>query len=84
MKPFTELSQTELDALIERVKEAAEHGLALSGEDLWLLLNALVMLAQLQERMADHDITLHKLRKLAGLVSTAEKLERRAAASSGA
>ena len=69
-----ELSEAELDALIERVKEAAEHGLALSGEDLQLLLNALVMLTQLQSRMADHDITLHKLRKLAGIVSQSEKL----------
>jgi hypothetical protein len=72
--PFTELSQAELDGLIARVKEAAAHNLALSGEDLQLLLNALLMLAQLQERMADHDITLHKLRKLAGIVSASEKL----------
>jgi transposase len=81
MKPFTELSPAELDALIERVKEAAEHGLALSGEDLGLLLNALLMLAQFQERMSDHDLTLHKLRKLAGIVSASEKLKRRAAPS---
>jgi transposase len=74
MKPFAELSQTELDGLIERVKQATEHGLALSGADLQLLLNALLMLAQLQEQMADHDITLHKLRKLAGIVSSSEKL----------
>ena len=57
-KPFTELSQAELDGLIERVKEAADFGLALSAEDLQLLLNALLMLAQLQAEMADQDITL--------------------------
>ena len=69
-----ELSQAELDGLIERVREAAEHNLALSGEDLQLLLNALLMLAQLQARMSDQDITLHKLRKLAGIVNASEKL----------
>jgi len=74
MKTVTELSGEELDALIERVKEAAEHGLALSGDDLQLLLSALVMLAQLQEKMTDSDVTLQKLRKLAGIVSSSEKL----------
>jgi len=73
-KAFEELSEAELDGLIERVKQAAEHHLALSGEDLRLLLNALLMLAQLQARMADQDITLYKLRKLAGIVSASEKL----------
>lgn len=73
-KLFAELSQAELDGLIERVKQAAEYGLALSAEDLQLLLNALVMLAQLQAEMAEQDITLHKLRKLAGIVKSSEKL----------
>ena len=71
---ITELSAEELDALIERVKEAGEHGLALSGEDVQLLLSALVMLAELQQRLADGDITLQKLRKLAGIVTSSEKL----------
>ena len=73
-RAFTELGQAEFDALIERVEQAAAHDLALSGEDLRLLLEALLMLAQLQERMADQDITLHKLRKLAGIVRNSEKL----------
>lgn len=71
---FVELGSKELDGLIERVKNAAEHGLALSAHDLGLLLNALLMLTHLQERMADHDITVHKLRKLAGIVQSSEKL----------
>jgi len=74
-KPFAELSQAELDGLIKRVKEAAAYGLALSAEDLQLLLNALLMLAQLQVQMADQDITLHKLRKLAGIVHSSEQLK---------
>jgi hypothetical protein len=48
--------------------------LALSAEDLNLLLNALLTLTMLQERMADYDVTLHKLRKLAGIVRRSEKL----------
>jgi hypothetical protein len=57
------------------VQQAAEHGLALSSEDLQLLLQALLMLTQLQARMSDQDITLHKLRKLAGIVNASEKLK---------
>jgi len=70
-----ELSATELDGLIERVQEAATHQLALSAADLQLLLNALLLLVQLQERMTEQDITLHKLRKLAGIVKSSEKLK---------
>jgi len=75
MSEFRELSDAELDALIGRVGEAVAHNLALSGEDMQLLLEALLMLAQLQTRMADQDITLHKLRKLAGIISRSEKLQ---------
>jgi hypothetical protein len=71
----TELNDRELDALIERIQQAIEHQLALSPEDLRLLLHALLMLAQLQERLADQDITLHKLRKLAGIVQRSEHLK---------
>jgi hypothetical protein len=73
--PVTELSAAELDGLIERVQQAAQHGLALSAEDLQLLLNALLMLAQLQSELAEQDITLHKLRKLAGIVQRSEQLK---------
>ena len=69
------ISETELDELIERVKQAVEQNLSLSNEDLSLLLNALLMLVQLQQKMGENDITLHKLRKLAGLVSASEKLK---------
>jgi len=71
---FVDLSPEELDALIGRVEQAIEHDLALSNEDLRLLLQALLTLAQLQERLQDHAITLNTLRKLAGLVARSEKL----------
>ena len=63
-----------LDALVARVTEAKDHGLALSAEDTKLLLDALMTLASLQERLNDKDITLHKLRKLLGIVRSSEKL----------
>jgi len=75
MNQFREITDAELDALIERINEAIAHNLSLSLEDLRLLLDALVMLAHLQERMADHDITLQKLRKLAGIVKSSEQLK---------
>ena len=75
MSEFSDLSEAELDGLISRVSEAVAHDLALSLDDLRLLLNALVTLAHLQQRLADSDITLHKLRKLAGIVSSSEKFK---------
>ena len=74
-EPFTELNDTELDGLIERISEAIEHELSLSIEDMRLLLNALLMLTELQQRLSDKDVTLHKLRKLAGIVKSSEKLK---------
>lgn len=71
---FTDLDEKALDALITRVSEAKEHGLALSAQDTQLLLDALMTLAHLQERLQDKDVTLHKLRKLLGMVKSSEKL----------
>jgi transposase len=47
--------------------------LALSGEDCQLLLDALVTLASMQDRLASHDVTVHKLRKLLGIEKSSEK-----------
>lgn len=73
-KTFTDLDEQGLDALIQRVSDAKEHGLALSPVDTQLLLDALMTLAHLQERLQDKDVTLHKLRKLLGMVKSSEKL----------
>ena len=56
------------------MQEAKEYALALSSEDYEVLLNALKTLAALQERMSDNVITLHKLRQLAGIVSSSETM----------
>ncbi len=69
-----ELDEQTFDDLVARVTEAKTHGLALSPEDTQLLLDALMTLASLQERLSDKDITLHKLRKLLGIVKSSEKL----------
>ncbi|MER2491639.1 IS66 family transposase [Catenovulum sediminis] len=72
---FTDISSQALDALIERVTQAKEHQLTLSSEDCALLLDALVTLASMQERLNDNDITINKLRKLAGMVQSSERLK---------
>jgi hypothetical protein len=74
-KPFNDINEAELDALIERVNNAIEHNISLSVEDMKLLLNAIMTLANLHEHMAESDITLRKLRKLAGIVKASEKLK---------
>ena len=73
-KNYTDIDEEQLDGLTQRVQDAAEHNLALSSEDCLLLLSALKTLAALQERLSDNDITLHKLRKLVGMVSSSEKI----------
>jgi hypothetical protein len=72
---FTDIDSEELDGLIQRVQEAKEHDLALSAEDCQILLKALKTLAALQERLSDNDITLHKLRKLVGMVRSSETMD---------
>lgn len=72
---FTDISSQELDALIERITQAKAHQLTLSPEDCELLLGALLTLASMQEKLSDNDITISKLRKLAGIVQSSESLK---------
>jgi len=69
----TEINLHELTQLIERIEGAIEHNLALSVSDMKLLLCAITTLCTLQSKMEQHDITLHKLRKLLGLVRQSEQ-----------
>lgn len=71
-KPFTDIDSAGLEALIARVSEAKENQLALSPEDCQLLLDALVTLSSMQDRLANHDVTIHKLRKLLGIEKSTE------------
>ena len=72
--PVLNLSEAELDALMARLDHAIAHDLSLSVDDLRLLLQVLLSFAHLHERLGEQDITLHKLRKLAGIVQSSEKL----------
>jgi hypothetical protein len=69
-----DLDVKELDALIKRLEEAIEHNLALSTEDIRLVLQAVKTLASMQERLSTNDVTVHKLRKLVGMIQSSEKL----------
>ena len=72
---FIELSEADMDALIQRIEAAIADDLALSKADLQLILSALGSLLYLQDQISDNRVTLHKLRKLLGLVSASEKLK---------
>jgi hypothetical protein len=69
-----DLSESELDALLERIEQAKTHGLALSAGDYELLMGAVLMLANMQERLENNDLSVIKLRKLLGMVRSSEKL----------
>ena len=71
-----ELTEEQLDGLMQRIQEARDHNLALSGEDYDVLMNAIVMLANMQERLSKNDLTLAKLKKLLGMVNSSEKLDK--------
>jgi rubredoxin len=74
-KTFTDIDIKALDELIKRVQEAIEHDLALSPEDCQLLLDVLLTFLDMQANLASNDITIQKLRKLAGIVKSSEKIQ---------
>jgi len=76
-----ELDRAALSTLIDRIESAIANDLALSVEDMKLLLSAITTLCTLQAKMEQDDITLHKLRKLLGMVKQSER--RAKAGSSG-
>jgi hypothetical protein len=68
-----EIDYAALQALIGRVEHAIEHGLALDADDMRLLLNAIHTLLELQTQLGEKAVTLHKLRKLLGMVKSSEQ-----------
>lgn len=68
-----EIYRHDLASLMTRVETAIEHDLALSIEDMKLLLSAITTLCTLQAKMEQDDVTLHKLRKLLGMIKQSEK-----------
>ena len=69
-----EIDMAALDALIDRLHEAKQFDLVLSAEDIQLLLSALATLSMMQTRLSANDITIHKMRKLMGIVAASESL----------
>lgn len=69
---FKEIDVEALDLLVERVQHAIANDLSLSVDDMKLLLQAISTLCFLQHRIEDKDVTLHKLRKLLGMVQSSE------------
>lgn len=68
-----EIDRQDLASLMTRVETAIEHDLALSVDDMKLLLSAITTLCALQSKMEQDDVTLHKLRKLLGMVKQSER-----------
>jgi hypothetical protein len=76
VKPeLLDMDDAELDGLKARIQEAKEHNLALSQEDMALVFTIIETLAYLQDKLTDKDITLHKMRKLLGIVQSTETLK---------
>ena len=69
-----DIDTAELEALIQRLQQAKDYQLALSGEDIDIVLSALMTLSQLQAQLDTDSVTIHKLKKLLGMVSSSEKL----------
>ena len=74
--PVRDLDEAQLDALMQRISEAKEHNLALSGDDYDVLMNAILTLANMQERLSHNDLTVAKMKKLLGMVNSSEKLDK--------
>ena len=74
--PIKEISEKELDALIKRLEEAIENDLSITKEDMKLWFEIGMSFAYFQEQLSDNKVTLHKLKKLAGIVSSSEKLKK--------
>jgi hypothetical protein len=73
MGTVEEINYEALKELIARVEHAIEHELALEADDLRLLLSAIHTLMTVQSQLEEKDITLYKLRKLLGMITSSEK-----------
>lgn len=68
-----DVSLDEIESLIDRVQAAINDGVAVAPEDLSLLLEILKSYLYIQDRLKKNDLTLLKLRKLLGMISSSEK-----------
>lgn len=70
-----DMSDDDLEALINRVQDAVDHNKEVSADDTRLLLEILKGYLYIQERLARKDITMRKLRRLLGIESSSEKTD---------
>ena len=80
---YKDVTLAQINELIGRIEYAHKNHLSLTQDDYLLLLDALSSLLHLQVKIADHEITVQKLRKLIGVVSTSERLKKTDRSSTG-
>ena len=68
-----DVSQKEMDALIDRLQAAIDHDLSVEKDDLILLMQFVETLTHLQDKMNEKDMTLIKLKRLLGMLPKSEK-----------
>ena len=73
MSKVKEVDFKEIEALIHRVEYALEHDLALDADDMRMILSAIHTLLEVQTKLEDKDMTLHKLKKLLGMIKQSER-----------
>lgn len=80
---YKDVTLDQINELIGRIEYAHKNHLSLTQDDYLLLLDALSSLLHLQVKIADHAITVQKLRKLIGVVSTSERLKKNEVSATG-
>lgn len=70
---FKDLSEKEVDLLIDRCENAIASEKPLATDDVRLLLEAFKSLMHLQEKLRANDLTMRRLKKLLGILSSSEK-----------
>ena len=82
MTEFKDIDEADLDALIKRLENARDYQFYLEPEDIQLIIDMLLSFVSLQTHLSDQDITIQKLKKLAGIVQSSESIKKRVQAGS--
>jgi hypothetical protein len=72
---YQTISEPDLDALIHRVTDVKEVGLALDKQDVDLILNIVQSYAHMLEKLKNHKVTVNHLRKELGIKPRRESLK---------
>lgn len=77
MTEFKDINEADLDALIKRLENARDYQFYLEPEDIQLIIDMLLTFVSLQTHLTETDITIQKLKKLAGIVQSSESIKKR-------